>query len=149
MGVQILNFFNKIKTVSFFILIVFCLDRILKYLAIAGKIFYFKNTGIAFSVPLSQNLILYFNILISLILIFLIYLLIKFLEQKNNLLFVLSFELLIIGTVSNLIDRIKFGFVIDYFNFGFFYNNLADIFIIAGLLILFWKLIFKNNFDKK
>jgi len=133
----------NVKTISIFMLIVFCLDRIFKSVALEGRIFFYKNFNLAFSIKISENLIPFFHALIFIILILIGCLFARSLKRKNNLLLLAS-GLLFIGTTSNLIDRIKFGFVIDYFNFVFFYNNLADIFIIIGLLIMFWKLIFKK-----
>ncbi|MFC1622380.1 signal peptidase II [Patescibacteria group bacterium] len=125
----------NIKTITFFIVIVFCLDRIFKYLALNNKIFFYKNPGITFSIKIPENLFLYFYILVFLILIILIHFLIKEIKNKN-LLLITSYALLIIGAASNLIDRFKFNYVIDYLNFYFFYNNLADIAICFGIILL-------------
>jgi len=147
MKTKLLKLVN-LKTISIFILVVFCLDRIFKYLALAGKIFFYKNTGIAFGISFSSfakasaDKLLVFVILI--ILIILIHLLIKEIKNKN-LLPITYYLLLITGTASNLIDRIKFGFVIDYLNFYFFYNNLADVMIVLGIALLAWKLLIKND----
>ena len=125
----------KIIRISLIMLIFFILDRVLKYLAVNGKIFFVKNSGAAFSFLIPENLFLYFYILVFLIFIFLIWQLIKSL-QENNLLSVVGYLLLVIGCASNIIDRIKFGFIVDYVNFYFFYNNLADVMIVAGVGIL-------------
>jgi len=125
----------KIIRISLIMLILFILDRVLKYLAVNGKIFFVKNSGAAFSALIPENLFLYFYILVFLIFIFLIWQLIKSL-QENNLLSVVGYLLLVIGCASNIIDRIKFGFIVDYVNFYFFYNNLADVMIVAGVGIL-------------
>lgn len=140
--------------ISILCLVFFILDRILKYLALAGKIFYQENSGLAFSIAIPERLSLYFYILVFLILFFLIWQLIRlFLNYKlpldsarggqitNYGLRITSYELLILGSISNLIDRLKFGFIIDYFNFGFFSNNLADLMIGAGVAILITSLL--------
>lgn len=134
MSLTLSKFFN-FKTISFFCLIVFILDRILKYLAVAQKIFYLKNFGLALSVSLPENLFLYFYILIFLILLLIVWRL-SIAIQKNSLLLITSYWLLITGCASNLLDRLKFGFIIDYLNFYFFYNNLADIAICLGVILL-------------
>ena len=51
----------------------------------------------------------------------------------------LAFVLILPGAVGNLIDRAVYGTVTDYFHFrffstSFFVNNLADIFISAGVV---------------
>lgn len=48
----------------------------------------------------------------------------------------LSFSLIIAGAVSNLIDRIFRGYIVDYVHFlNINVFNLADVFIVAGVLI--------------
>jgi len=51
-------------------------------------------------------------------------------------------SLIIVGAVSNLIDRLYFGFVVDFISF-FDYSifNLSDAHIVCGVgLILIWEL---------
>ena len=140
-----MNFVNKkILKISFLILIFFILDRILKYLALNDKIFFYKNKGIAFSINIPESIFLYFYIFIFLFLIFIIWHLIKAI-QKKYLFEITGYLLIITGAISNLIDRIKFGFVFDYLNFYFFYNNLADIMIVVGVaLLIFCFINYKN-----
>ncbi len=141
------NRYKCLFWISLLCLVFFILDRILKYLALAGKIFYQKNSGLAFSINIPSNLLLYFYILVFLILIFLTWQLLRSITSYQLPLGsarggqVTSYELLILGSVSNLIDRLKFGFIVDYFNFGFFSNNLADLMIGAGIIILVLHLI--------
>ncbi|MFH1456866.1 MAG: signal peptidase II, partial [Patescibacteria group bacterium] len=56
--------------------------------------------------------------------------------KKRNLLFLSFYLLIIIGLISNFIDRLKFDFVVDYIYMYFFYNNLADIYIFVGAVLL-------------
>ena len=135
--------FLNLKTTTILILVVFCLDRVLKYFAINNKIFFYKNFGIAFSLKIPENLFLCFYILVFLVLFILVWFLIREIKNKN-LLLITGYGLLITGCVSNLIDRIKFNFVIDYFNFYFFYNNLADVMIVLGIAILVWVVIVRK-----
>ena len=100
---------------------------------------YVKNYGAAWSILSGNRLLL---IIIALISLFLIYnFFIKNKELKT--LEIITYGLLIGGIIGNLIDRIIFGYVIDFFDFLIFnYNfpvfNFADIFIVvsAGLLII-------------
>lgn len=98
---------------------------------------YVQNTGAAFSI-----LIGYRYILIIITLIFLYYLYKYTKKQINpNKLAILSHGLLLGGIIGNLIDRIIYGYVIDYLDFKIFnYNfpifNLADTFIVIGCIIL-------------
>ena len=100
------------------------------------SITYVHNTGAAFSI-LSGNTFLI--IIISLIILYLLYLFIL----KDNKYFICNI-LLVGGILSNLIDRIFRGYVIDYLDFNIFgYNfpifNLADICIVIGSILLVLK----------
>ena len=62
----------------------------------------------------------------------------KFLKNKKN---IFAFSLLYGGITGNLIDRIAYGYVIDYldfkiFNYDFPVFNIADICIVIGILLL-------------
>lgn len=98
---------------------------------------YVQNTGAAFSI-----LIGYRYILIIITLIFLYYLYKYTKKQTNpNKIAILSHGLLLGGIIGNLIDRIIYGYVIDYldfmiFNYNFPIFNLADTFIVIGCIIL-------------
>jgi signal peptidase II len=141
------------KTVTFIVLAVFfvVLDRFLEALClhgyfdhpvtIIGDIFtlsYVKNYYIAFSLPFSGP------ILTALIGIIILTLLIYWLKlvfftnlkfRTSNIGYALT--ILIIGAILNFTDRIKFGFVIDYFYLKYFtIFNLADIMIVGGVIFL-------------
>jgi len=120
----------------------FILDRILKQLSLAGKIFFYKNYGVAFSFRIPENLFLYFYIFNFLILIIISRRFYLSFKKKDNLR-LFACQLIFFGIISNLTDRLRFGFVIDYFNFYFFYNNLSDVMIMMGIIILMFHL-FKN-----
>lgn len=138
-----LTFTKKIALINFLISVLFLLDRLTKWLAFkipeagvflfsekfAGLRFY-KNFNLIFNIVLSDWLI---YVMISAILLPLFWLLAKSYRQKNIfLIFVLS--LIIVGALSNLIDRLYFGFVVDFINF-FDYSifNLSDAYIVAGV----------------
>ena len=95
------------------------------------------NTGAAFSI-LSGNRI--FLILIGLIaLIFIIYYINK--EKNINTLNTITYSLLIGGIIGNLIDRIIYGYVIDYISIilGHYYFpifNFADICIVISIILI-------------
>jgi len=48
-----------------------------------------------------------------------------------------SIELIIIGGISNLIDIIFFGRVLDYINIGEYFLNFSDILIFVGTILFF------------
>ena len=108
------------------------------------SITYAKNTGVAFSflegyIPL---VILITSIIIISILIYI---------KKNNpnKYESICYGLILGGALGNLLDRIIYGYVIDFLDFTIFnYNypifNIADTFIVIGILILII-LSFKEN----
>lgn len=96
-----------------------------------------KNIGAAFSI-LSGNRL--FLILISFLALIIIY---YYLLKNKNLkkIEIVTYFLLIGGIIGNLVDRIVYGYVIDYLEFNLFnYNfpifNFADICIVIGCLLL-------------
>ena len=128
-------------------------DRFLKCLAvndflsnkkIIGDFFqlnFASNYNIAFSLPLAGW---WLNVLIVLIIVVLVYNLLRLpLKRKHDQ---ANFLLIIIfGAVSNLFDRIKYGYVIDYFDLKYWtVFNLADVMIVGGTIFLGWT-IFKEK----
>lgn len=99
---------------------------------------YVKNTGAAWSILSGKQLFLIiFSIIIILILI--IYLIKK---KEYNKFEIIGYSLLLAGAIGNLIDRVVYGYVIDYLNFYIFnYNfpifNIADCCIVIGIMLLF------------
>jgi signal peptidase II len=126
-------------------LALFIADRILKNLVLAEKIFGVKNFGLALSVGFGGKIgEIIFWVIAGIIIFLLAYLIIKeFLERRSLLL--ITYYLLFLGSASNLLDRLKFGYVIDYFNFHFFYNNLADIIIWLGIIIYLIRIWYNKN----
>ena len=133
------------SAVIFFVVI----DRFLKVLAvnlagrqydIIGDVFKFsltKNSYIAFSLPLSG---FWLNLIIGLVILILIYYLVRAWTRGESLIAV-SLLAVVLGAVSNLFDRLRFGYVIDYFDLKYFtVFNLADALIISGVLGLLYLL---------
>ncbi len=93
----------------------------------------FQNKNIAFSLPLPPLIATFLSIIIILAFI---YYFIKFTKkyfgrQEYALL------LIIMGAISNLIDRLWHNAVVDYINFVYWpVFNIADIMISAGIVIL-------------
>lgn len=94
------------------------------------------NTGAAWSLFEGSGILL---IIIAIVAFFL---LLKyqnvFVEKKRN---TLAFALIYGGLVGNLIDRVIYGYVIDYlhiyiFGFSFPVFNLADMAIVVGFLLI-------------
>lgn len=90
------------------------------------------NPGITLGVQLSVELIGLLNLVIFAL----------FINRKDWGLFLIS-----VGGVSNLIDRLRFGYVRDYWQFlgTGLYNNLNDWLIIVGLLIFSFEFIWQKS----
>ncbi len=146
---------NK-KTIIFLLIIVFlfCLDRFLKNLALRGefnnfpifgnllKFNFASNYYIAFSLPLKGKIL---TIFIFFIIIFLLFYIIVLWQKKEYAISLFLFAISL-GAISNLWDRIKFGYVIDYFNLKYFtVFNVADVLIVVSALFIFVCLRLNNN----
>lgn len=133
------------------IAIFFSVDRILKLLALNFKTtqpfqlikniisFQFTaNSYMAFSLPLGGLLL---NILITavviLLLIYIIYLISYKSERQSEIIFL---SIIFAGALSNIFDRLLYGYVVDYLELKYFtVFNLADVMISGGAIILILK----------
>jgi signal peptidase II len=103
---------------------------------------YVKNPGAAFGMlPYKTGFLIVFTIAVVLgILIFIWRLPQEKVLLKTGLVFQMG------GAVGNLIDRIRFGSIIDFFDFRVWpVFNFADIAICIGVGILFYELIWNNR----
>jgi len=144
---------NKYITIFSIAIIAILIDQITKFLiktnfqlneslAIIKNIFhltYIHNFGAGFGILQQQKWILIF---ISLLVIGVIFYYLDRIKKKEVLLQVLvGFTLG--GTVGNLIDRVTYGFVIDFIDFRIWpIFNAADSFVtigVIGLVIYLWK----------
>jgi len=149
----------------FFILILFLIDRLTKFLIViysnpSGELIipvtsFLKlnliwNNGIAFGL-LSFQEEFYYNLLTVLIII--IILILSYLMIRSNDVEKAGFCLIIGGSLGNIFDRIYYSSVVDFIdfhinNFHWFIFNVADIFITIGVITLIILEIFKKN-EKK
>jgi len=98
------------------------------------------NRGAAFGIFKGQ---VYLFIIASSVAVFLIYSSLK--SKKHSIYYVASLSFILAGALGNLIDRVRLGYVIDFFNFHFWpVFNIADSAITIGSIILAW-LIFKGK----
>jgi len=94
----------------------------------------FLNKGVAFGLPLSNTL----TVIITLPMIGLISYLLFSARGKNGPFspnIFLAWSLILAGAISNLLDRIIYHQVIDYFLIGTAIINIGDILIVGGLVI--------------
>lgn len=120
----------------------FVADRVLKQVALAvgeraatGPAVFtlFRNTGIAFSIPVSEKIfwpiaVAVFSLLVA-----------AFANAvRKNALAAAPVFVILLGAASNLVDRALYGATIDYLLFfGRSAVNLADGMIVGGVLYLF------------
>jgi len=159
---KIINkFFNKYSIAIIMIAIFFIADRWLKVLALdqagqpAQKIIsqlllfnFHPNYYIAFSLPLSgwPIVTLIFVIIISLILS-IFYLI---LNKKKQTTLILLLTVILFGAISNILDRLLYGYVIDYLQLKYFaIFNLADVMISLSIIFLIKINLKKEIMDEK
>ena len=127
--------------------IFFVFDRIFKNLVLNGltgknflfNITYVQNSGISLGLFQGNSSLLLW---ISIIIIGAIIYFYNDLAKAK-----LGTNLIIIGAVSNVLDRLLFGHIIDYIDFGWFpVFNIADACIVlGGAYIILWFLFFEKN----
>lgn len=142
------------KLIALFSFIIITIDRIIKILIekflqfgirnkVINNFFYLtfcKNEGAAFSIFYGKTI---FFIVVAAFAIYFLYKSIKN-KQKLKKSDIICYSLLFGGIVGNLIDRLLYGYVIDYLdfellNYNFAIFNFADICIVLGALILLLK----------
>lgn len=97
---------------------------------------FFKNPGIAFSLPLHNSITIFLTPLVIL------YLTVWLHKQRNRpgiLIKTAGSIFIICGAISNYADRIVHNYTIDYLRIFNSVINLADISIVAGVILLLWK----------
>ncbi len=98
---------------------------------------YVRNPGAAFGILAFRTS---FFIIISLLMIFLIIYGERFFTQESFSLR-LGMSLLAGGATGNLIDRMKYGYVVDFLDFKIWpVFNVADISLVVGIVLLFYGL---------
>ena len=107
---------------------------------------YVENKGMAFGMLANQRWI--FIALTSIVILELVIAVFKLKNQSR--LFYISAALLIGGGIGNLIDRILYGYVVDYIALSFFppVCNFADYCVTAGVIIFLVYLFFFTDFLK-
>lgn len=146
---------NKNKIGIVIAIVIILLDQLTKILMINKQLTiipnlleftYTENTGVAFGIANSK---IFLIILLSILILGIIVKFIKETQTDKNIL--LSLYFIIAGGISNLIDRIFRGYVIDFIDINIlnFPNfNIADICITLGVFVLIFiiaKSLFKNE----
>ncbi len=126
------------------ILSVVVLDQIIKVWVVRSKVGYVVNPGGSLSIFSGRGGI-YSSISIFMLLLVFIWAN-KFSKIESSWLKILGGSLILGGGISNTLDRVLRGGVIDFINvFGVFKNNLADIAIVVGLGLVLLVTIFHGR----
>lgn len=138
--------------IYFFVFFFFALDRLAKYYFVFTARQYsiwpdflllelHKNPDIALSIPLVE--IVYYPLMVAIF--FCLFYLLADSYKKHNKYLIACILFIIVGAISNLIDRIRWGGVIDFINVPWWsVFNLADCYIV--LAVFFWLIyLFKNG----
>lgn len=139
------------------IIIVLSLDQLAKFLVI-------KNLSLNQSIPVIKGILhltLTFNrgaafgilkdkipffIITAIAAVVLVYFNLKDTKKKKHPLYILSLSLISGGAIGNLIDRLRFGYVIDFLDFRIWpVFNVADSAITIGAVLLGWSILIKSN----
>jgi signal peptidase II len=111
----------------FFSLSLILLDQALKF---SFSVISICNKNIAWSIPVSPGVFYFFWIFIFIFLILLFF-------KSTNYFGKIFLIFIISGAASNVIDRIRFGCVLDYMDLKFWpVFNLADVYITMGIILL-------------
>ncbi len=103
---------------------------------------YVENRGAAFGIL--QNQKWFFVVVAVVVTVFILYYL--FTNKDLDIYTKLSLILILSGAIGNVIDRVRFGFVVDFFDFRIWpVFNVADICVVIGGILLSYSILFKKN----
>ena len=108
---------------------------------------YVENRGAAFGM-LENNQIIFIIVALAASIFGLYYLHTK----KINVIGKTGIILIISGAIGNAIDRLRLGFVVDYFDFRIIWEyvfNIADVFVVVGTILLCIYIIFYEEKSNK
>lgn len=134
------------------VIVLLVLDQYTKYLAIIKlkgqsayvlidgvlELQYLENRGSAFGMLQNQK---YFILFVGVVfLAFIFFFLFKLPQQKKFCSMHILLSCIITGGIGNMIDRIRFDFVVDFISFiliDYPIFNVADCYIVCGTIVLF------------
>jgi signal peptidase II len=104
---------------------------------------YVENRGIAFG--MFQNQRWFFVVATSIIAIVVLYFIFKMF--KDYVFYTVCLSLIFGGAIGNIIDRVRFGYVIDFIHFSFFSPvfNIADSAVVVGAIALSIAILFTKE----
>lgn len=110
------------------------------------RLTYVENKGVAFG--MFSDMRWFFVVITAILIAIIIYIMFK--KKPTGKMFYISAALIIGGGIGNLIDRIFYGFVVDYLSVSFFppVCNFADYCITVGTVLLIVYVLFFSNVMK-
>lgn len=133
----------SLRTILIVLLVIF-LDQLSKFLVLRFDFPHTTNQGIAFGLFPFQTLILTLTSLV--VPLFFLSRIKKIIRNYQNFISYISIMLIIGGGFSNLFDRVRLGYVVDFIDLKIWPAfNLADAAIVIGALILAWQVIRIKN----
>lgn len=150
---------KKVIIYSFIIIIIdliskLVIDKLLKINETISVINNFFSITKVFNRGASFSMLIGYRLLFILIGIITIVILFKYLNNfKMNNRNILAFSLLIGGIMGNLIDRVIYGYVIDFLDFNIFgfdapIFNIADTCICIGAFLLFYAIMKREDINE-
>jgi len=133
----------RFKAFGIIALSVFLVDRLLKWLALEGYSFtwvggitfrFLANRGATFGVSVP-----YIDVISLIVLVLLTIYTYRYPSS--------ALSLIVLGGFSNVLDRLIYGYVVDYLHIPFLpivghtFFNLADVMIDIGVLLLAWQIL--------
>ena len=125
-------------------LILYCVDRALKHLTLAGvtrgsidggvRFEFFQNPAIAFSIAFPKTLSL---VLIPVVLGLFMFVALYW-YRKNDIIRSSLMLVLVMAAFSNYLDRLQHGYVVDYVSIGNWFPvfNMSDLVIVVALIVI-------------
>lgn len=110
------------------------------------SITYIRNTGVAWGLFKGKRILFLILTFIALLFAFRIYY--NVYNKRKYIPIRICLILLISGALGNMLDRIRLGYVVDFFSFeliDFPVFNVADIMVVVSFFLLFFLLIFKYS----
>lgn len=106
---------------------------------------YVQNTGAAFS--LLKGRVFFFVVVSFAVIAVIVYYLIRLPKEKK--LFKFTLALVLGGAFGNLVDRLRFGYVVDFIDFRIWpVFNVADSAVVIGVLLLLYLVMFDSEILK-
>lgn len=105
---------------------------------------YVQNTGAAFSILKGRTF--FFTTVSSIVILVIIFFVIKYPIKERA--FGIVMGMILGGALGNLIDRVRYGYVVDFIDFRIWpVFNVADCAIVVGVLILVYFIAFHPEFQ--